>query len=91
MQNDGTTETVMRKGDYRMRFEGLGFDVIDVDGHDVIALRDAFVEETENPKVIVSNTVKGKGVSFAENKVEWHIGFVTQDLYDLAMEELGNA
>lgn len=89
LQNDGTTEQVMKLGNLNERFKAMGFDVLDVDGHDVIALRDALYLETQRPKIIISNTVKGKGVSFAENKVEWHIGYVTEALYKEAMEELG--
>lgn len=42
----------------------------------------------DKPTVIVARTVKGKGVSFMENKVEWHGGKVTKELYDQAMREI---
>lgn len=89
LQNDGTTEQVMKLGNMAERWSSIGFDTIEVDGHDVLELRDGFQRETNNPKVILAHTVKGKGVSFAENVVDWHISYFTQEMYKQAMEELG--
>lgn len=91
IQNDGTTEKVLEPGNLTMRFESLGYDVEEADGHDVIAVREAVMKECSNPKVIILNTVKGKGISFAENQVAWHMGVIDQMLYEQAMEELENA
>ena len=55
------------------KFKAFGSNVIEVDGHNFAELYTAFTENNEQgPKVIIANTVKGKGVSFMENKVEWH-------------------
>lgn len=89
LQNDGTTEQVMKLGNMAKRWSSIGFDVIEVDGHDVLELREGFQRKTCNPKVILAHTVKGKGVSFAENIVDWHISYFTQEMYKQAMEELG--
>lgn len=88
LQYDGTTDHVMNCGDMTARWESMGFDVLEVNGHDVMEIQDAFKKETERPKVIIAHTIKGKGVSFAENKVEWHSGYFSKDLYEQAMEEL---
>ena len=88
LQNDGTTDQIMSLGNLKNRFESMGFYVIDVDGHDVVSVRDALKLETEKPKVVIANTIKGKGVSFAENNVDWHISYFTKEMYDQAMEEL---
>ncbi len=66
----------------------MGFAVSDVNGHDVIALRKVLREEDDRPRLIISHTVKGKGVPFAENQVAWHIGYLTEELYQEAMENL---
>lgn len=86
LQNDGSTETIMNPGDFQGRLKALGFDVIEADGHDVISLREAFLKDCNNPKAIIANTTKGKGVLFAENKVEWHMGYVSKELYEEFME-----
>ena len=90
LQNDGTTEEIMNPCDFKNRFEVIGFEVDTVDGHDVEALRNVLNKQYNKPRVIISNTIKGKGVSFAENNVEWHMGTVTDELYEQAMREFGN-
>ncbi|NBH19398.1 transketolase [Clostridiaceae bacterium] len=89
LQNDGTTEQVMKLGNMAERWASIGFDVIEADGHDVLEIRKACLMDTKNPKVILAHTVKGKGVSFAENVVDWHISYFTKEMFDQAMEELG--
>ena len=55
------------------KLKSFGCHVIDLDGHNHSELEKAFLADTGNsPKVIVANTIKGKGVSFMENKVVWH-------------------
>lgn len=88
LQNDGTTEQVMNLGNMAKRWKSIGFDVIEVDGHNVVEIRDGLLTETCNPKVVLAHTVKGKGVSFAENIVDWHISYFTQEMYEQAMKEL---
>jgi transketolase len=62
-------------GVYASRFESFGWDVAVVDGHDVTELRDAFARARGNggrPFAVVARTLKGKGVSFLEDKDGWH-------------------
>ncbi len=88
LQNDGPTQKVSNPGDMSGRWKCLGFEAIEVDGHDVVAVRDALNKDAEKPKIIIAHTIKGKGVSFAENDVNSHIFYFTKDMYDQAMEEL---
>ncbi len=88
LQNDGTTEQVMHIGNMAERWKSIGFEVIEVNGHDVLDVRRALLLQTDRPKVIVAHTIKGKGVSFAENVVDWHISYFTKEMYEQAMEEL---
>jgi len=73
------------------KWEGFGWHVIEVDGHDTGQILSAFVEaETVKgkPTVLLANTVKGKGVSFAEDVVSFHNGPLTKEQYDKALGEL---
>ncbi|GAA1655970.1 transketolase [Actinoplanes couchii] len=55
------------------KFRSFGWDVLEVDGHDHLALYDAFTAPPgERPTCVIANTVKGRGVSFMEDRVEWH-------------------
>lgn len=74
LQISGSRHEVMPQ-DFRKEYEANGFCVIDVDGHDFkelyTALRKAD-EDTQSPYLIIANTVMGKGVSFMENKADYH-------------------
>ncbi len=68
--------------------------VIQADGHDVLALVAAFDEARATrgrPSVVIARTIKGKGVSFMENRWYWHSRVVTPDELALALAELGEA
>lgn len=76
---------------YIPKWEAFGWYVIDVPGHDIAALLRAYHEARQvkgKPTIIIARTVKGKGVSYMENKVEWHGGKVTKELYNQAMQEI---
>ena len=62
-------------GDVAAKFRAFGWHVQEIDGHDIQAIEDATAEalvHAEQPSVIICHTVKGKGVSYMENKVNWH-------------------
>ena len=90
LQFDGRKEDILKAGEPEARWASLGFDVATVDGHDVEAVRDALLREAEKPRVVIAKTVKGKGVSFAENDVTWHTGRLTDELYQEAIRELND-
>jgi transketolase len=74
----------------KQKFEGFGCNCFDVDGHDFIALRMAleYSGKIGLPDVIIANTVKGHGVSFMQDKLEWHYKSLNQELYDQAKNEI---
>ena len=72
---DGTTEQVMGLEPFADKWRDFGWNVIEVDGHDLDALDDAFAKAwsaEDGPTLILANTVKGKGVDFMENNVVYH-------------------
>lgn len=90
LQLSGTVDDVMELGDLGKKFDSFGFYVQDVDGHDVGAIVDACNQiSNEKPNAIIAHTIKGKGISFVENKVEWHQNVLTEELYKQAIKELG--
>lgn len=72
------------------RFAGFGFSVHEVDGHDVAAIANAIRESRsgKDPGVVICETVKGKGVPFAEGQPIWHYRTLTDDLYRDALQHL---
>lgn len=73
----------------REKWESFGWHVCDVDGHDHHEIIQALNEDSNSkPKIIITRTTKGKGVSFMENELVWHYFVVTDDHKNIAMEEL---
>jgi transketolase len=69
----------------------LGWCVYEVNGHDVVQIAEALDkadDETQRPVALIANTVKGKGVSFAENVAGFHNGALTPEQYQTATTEL---
>lgn len=91
LQLDGPTSQVLDSGPLSGKFAAFGFDVREVDGHDVMALREVLAERARQPLAVIARTVKGKGLSFAENDVKWHDRCLDEDGYRRATSELDAA
>lgn len=75
LQIDGFCCEVKDMGAYLDKWRNFGWNVIETDGHDIEKMMDAYDAAKEfkgKPTAIVAHTIKGKGVSFVENKAEWH-------------------
>jgi transketolase len=71
------------------KWRAFGWDVVMIDGHDHEALYDAFTgPRVGKPRCIIANTTKGKGVSFIEDRVEWHHKVPSPEQIELALKEL---
>lgn len=91
LQANGKTKERYDTGDVIAKFLSFGWHVIEINGHDMREILSALDQADKVkgvPTVIVANTVKGKGVSFAENVVGYHNGMLTEDTYRQALEEL---
>ena len=91
LQIDGDIAKVNSPYPIDKKFEAFNFHVINVDGHDFDALRNAFNEAKAvegKPVAIIAKTVKGKGVSFMENNAGWHGKAPSESEYLEAMAEL---
>lgn len=88
MQLDGPTAQVLDNGPINRKFTSFGFDVLEVDGHDVIQLADALRNPGDRPRAVIARTTKGKGLSFAEGNVLWHDIALTDEYYERATREL---
>ena len=92
IQQGDFTENTIRMEPLANRWEAFGFAVKELDGHDHLALLQAFSSvplESGKPTCFIANTVKGRGASFAENKPAWHHGVPTREQLEIAQRELG--
>ena len=91
LQIDGTIEEVMSSYPIDEKFKSFGFQVITIDGNDIKKIMQAFevAKSVKNkPTCIIAKTIKGKGVSYMENKVEWHGKAPNKEQYEQALNEL---
>jgi transketolase len=89
LQYDGLTRDIMDLRSLYEKFKSFGFNTYEVDGHNVEQLCNAYqmVDDTM-PSAIIAHTIKGKGVSFMENKKEWHHSRLNAVQYEQALSEL---
>jgi transketolase len=94
LQIDGPVDKVCSPYPIDKKFEAFNFHVININGNDFDELRAAFKEARETkgmPTAIIAKTLKGKGVSYMENSVDWHGKAPNDAEYEQAMEELKKA
>lgn len=94
LQIDGFCCDIKDMGSYLHKWSDFGWNAIETDGHDPEKIMNALDEAEKfkgKPSVIIAHTIKGKGVSFVENKVEWHGIAPKKEEYDKAIKELDEA
>ena len=91
LQIDGTIGEVMNSYPIDEKFKSFGFQVINIDGHNIEEIIKSF-EVAKNikdrPTCIIAKTIKGKGISFMENEVQWHVKAPNEEQYKQAIKEL---
>jgi len=92
LQGFDFTDKVLGETASAEKWKAIGFETVEVNGHDVLALHAAIQELKSRknglPKAIIAQTVKGKGVSYMENKLEWHYLPMNQEQYLEATQEI---
>jgi transketolase len=91
LQIDGSVDKVMSVYPIKDKFEAFGWNTIEIDGHEmdeIVNALDASKKVKDKPTIIICKTVKGKGATLMENRVEWHGAAPNQQQYDEIMSEL---
>jgi transketolase len=91
LQISGKTEYVMSLEPMRERWEAFGWEVFDVQGNDIsdiVKTFDRLNYQNEKPKLLISHTTKGNGVSFMEGGAKWHHGVPKDEQYRDAIQEI---
>ena len=94
LQIDGEIDKVGGMNNITEKFLSFGFNVIHIDGHNISSIIDAITTAKQTkgkPSIIIAKTIKGKGVSFMENKGGWHGKAPSEDEYNMAIADLDNA
>ncbi|NCA66617.1 MAG: transketolase [Clostridia bacterium] len=91
MMIDGKTEEVMQLEPFADKWTAFGFDVVEVDGHNLYELSNALeyaIKAKEKPVCIIANTVKGEGISYMAGNYKWHYGAVDEDKFNTGKKDL---
>ena len=91
LQISGSTEKIMSLESLNDKWKSFGWEVLEVDGHNMQQLVDTFEmlpAVKGKPHLIIADTVKGKGVSFMENVAKWHHGVPGREQLEQALKEL---
>ena len=94
LQIDGTIEEVIGLKNIKEKFESFGFNTISIDGNDIEQIIKAFEEARKvkgKPTAIIAKTIKGKGISYMENNVDWHGKAPNEEEYNKAISEIANS
>jgi transketolase len=90
-QVDGFTKDICNVEPVDAKWLSFGWDVQSIDGHNVEQIISAISQAKSvqgKPHIIIANTIKGKGISFMENKPEWHARSIKEDEYLQALQDL---
>lgn len=88
LQGFGTTEEIASMSPLKEKISGFDLEIETVNGHDLDAIRAVLAKPTTKCRVVIMETIKGRGVSFMENKMEWHYNPLKEAQYLNAIVEL---
>ncbi|MGN0030433.1 MAG: transketolase [Candidatus Gastranaerophilaceae bacterium] len=87
-QGFGASNDVIDQTNIEVRLKSFGFETYSVNGHNTKQLEKTFKIKSNKPIAIVAHTVKGKGVSFMEDKLEWHYKSPNDEQLEIALKEI---
>ena len=94
LQGFGSTDDILGESADKNKWEAMGFEVVECDGHDVEEIYNQIeifkIRKNGLPKVLIANTIKGKGVSYMEDKMEWHYLPMKAEQYEKAINDVKN-
>lgn len=92
IQGFGNTSDILGDTANAKTWESIGFDVFEIDGHNIelinSSIQNCRLMMNGKPKVLIASTIKGKGVSYMEKRMEWHYLPMTEDQYKQALQEI---
>lgn len=92
LQGFGETSDVLGETASADKWRAIGFETVEIDGHDIVLIYETIQQLKKHknglPKMIIANTIKGKGVSYMENRLEWHYLPMNAEQYENAVGEI---
>lgn len=84
---------IIKPGNFKKKWEAWGFEVLEIDGHNLSEIRNALYIDRKNlpqkPRVVIANTIKGKGIPMIENNPQWHSRIPKEEELNEMLMEMG--
>jgi transketolase len=87
-QQTGSGNEILNLNPLSEKWKSFNWDVLEINGHNYQDIFNSLSKQSEKPKIIIANTIKGKGFSFSENNNDWHHKVLTKNQYEDALNEL---
>jgi transketolase len=87
-QQTGLGKDILDLNPLQDKWKSFNWDVLEIDGHNYTDIYNSLIKPSDKPKIIIANTIKGKGFSFSENDNSWHHRVLTNNQYQEALIEL---
>ena len=89
-QQTGSTKEILDLGNFYEKWKSFNWEVVEIDGHNYKELNEVLniKKKKTKPKIVIANTVKGKGFTFSENNNQWHHGILSKQNYEDAILEI---
>ena len=87
-QQTGSGKDILDLNPIKEKWKSFNWDVLEIDGHNYLEIYNSLIKTCKKPKIIIANTIKGKGFSFSENNNDWHHKILTNNQYQEALIEL---
>ena len=88
-QQTGQNKNILDLKDLKSKFKSFGCLTYEIDGHNLKKIHKSLKSKMKNkPKVIIANTIKGKGIKLFENDNNWHHSIITKEIYKSIIKEL---
>lgn len=90
IQSFGNVADIIDLAPLADKFQTFNWNVVEIDGHNIKEIKSAFEKKFDNekPKVVIANTIKGKGVDFMENELLWHYRPPNEEQLQNAIKQL---
>lgn len=87
-QQTGSGKYILDLNPINEKWKSFNWEVLEIDGHNFFDIYNSLIMPSKKPRIIIANTIKGKGFSFSENNNAWHHKILTNNQYHEALIEL---
>ena len=89
-QQTGSNSDILNSYNFKDKWKSFGWNVIKIDGHNINEIKNSLSAKSKKPKLILAETIKGKGIREFENNNSWHHSILTKEKYEKVKKQLND-